>query len=234
MDMERKGLFSQQAGPSLQFKRPILPIDEYAAREGVCREIIEEYRKMGIVQVRKYKDKVFVVDVPLSPYLDTMEAAGQPAQSEGLDDRDEALRQRGSCRGNLPELIPTPELEKVEITGKIEKLFERIVKVWRMPAFAILLRKGKFKLDAFGPRAWSKRVWKIIALSLLVILFAVVYANFWYRIGRKVRSSAELNGQTFSQSNTEAIERLDGQIQKLTSRLTELAENPQSHSGSGR
>ena len=55
--------------PLLQLKRPLLPIGKYAAREGVSRSIVEEYGRLGIVQIRKYKGRTYVVDVPLSPYL---------------------------------------------------------------------------------------------------------------------------------------------------------------------
>jgi hypothetical protein len=61
--------------PLLQLKRPLLPIDKYAVREGITRRMVEEYARLGIVQIRKYKGKTYVVDVPLSPYL---------PESEGL------------------------------------------------------------------------------------------------------------------------------------------------------
>jgi predicted DNA-binding protein YlxM (UPF0122 family) len=53
----------------LQLKRPLLPIEKYAVREGVTRRVVEEYGRLGIIQIRKYKGKTYVVDVPLSPYL---------------------------------------------------------------------------------------------------------------------------------------------------------------------
>jgi len=58
----------EEAKPILQMKRPLLPIDEYAAREGVTRSIVEKCGRLGIVQIRKYKGYKYVVDVPLSPY----------------------------------------------------------------------------------------------------------------------------------------------------------------------
>ncbi|OHB61871.1 MAG: hypothetical protein A2167_00060 [Planctomycetes bacterium RBG_13_46_10] len=55
--------------PILQLNRPLLPIEKYAVREGVTRRVVEEYGRLGIIQIRKYKGKTYVVDVPLSPYL---------------------------------------------------------------------------------------------------------------------------------------------------------------------
>ncbi len=61
-------LSTAETAATLQLNRPLLPIDEYATREGVSRGIVEECGRLGIVQVRKYKGKRYVVDVPLSPY----------------------------------------------------------------------------------------------------------------------------------------------------------------------
>ena len=71
---------SQENGPILQLKRPLLPIDEYAAREGLSKGLVEECGKLGIVQTRKYKGKTFVVDVPLSPHPYTSEITTEAAQ----------------------------------------------------------------------------------------------------------------------------------------------------------
>ncbi|MHC4459999.1 MAG: hypothetical protein ACYS6W_11050 [Planctomycetota bacterium] len=59
---------SQGKAPAFKLKKSLLPIGEYAAREGLSRDIIEHCGKMGIVQIRKYKGKTFVVDLPLTPY----------------------------------------------------------------------------------------------------------------------------------------------------------------------
>lgn len=68
METTTNEVISEQSGQTLQLKRALLPIEKYAAREGVSEGIVEECGKLGIVQIRKYKDKVFVVDIPLSPY----------------------------------------------------------------------------------------------------------------------------------------------------------------------
>lgn len=58
----------EEAKPILQLERPLLPIDKYAAREGVSTKLVEKCGRLGIVQIRKYKGNTYVVDVPLSPY----------------------------------------------------------------------------------------------------------------------------------------------------------------------
>jgi len=75
--MRAAQVVSEEAGPILQLKRSLLPIDEYAAREGVSREILERCGQLGIVRIRRYKGRTFVVDVPLGPYSCVSEDIGQ-------------------------------------------------------------------------------------------------------------------------------------------------------------
>ncbi len=71
---------SRQTAPSLQLNKSLVPIDEYAAREGLSTSLVEECGKLGIVQLRTYKGKTFVVNVPISPYLCLSETAEEPAR----------------------------------------------------------------------------------------------------------------------------------------------------------
>ncbi len=59
---------NRESRPTFKLKKSLLSIDEYAVREGLSRDIIEHCGKLGIVLIRKYKGKTFVVDLPLSPY----------------------------------------------------------------------------------------------------------------------------------------------------------------------
>ncbi|MHC4193069.1 MAG: hypothetical protein ACYS8I_03595 [Planctomycetota bacterium] len=59
---------ARETEATLQLNRSLLPIDEYAVRKGVSRDIIEEYGRQGLVQIRRHSGKIFVVDVPVSPY----------------------------------------------------------------------------------------------------------------------------------------------------------------------
>jgi DNA repair exonuclease SbcCD ATPase subunit len=73
MDAELNETIQEDSRPILQLNRQLLPIDKYAAREGLSYSIIEECGRLGILQIRKYKGKTYVVDVPLSPYLPACE-----------------------------------------------------------------------------------------------------------------------------------------------------------------
>jgi len=61
-------LLYDAADPMLQTDRPLVPIDEYAAQQGVSRGVIEQCGKLGIIQIRRCKGQEFVVDVPVNSH----------------------------------------------------------------------------------------------------------------------------------------------------------------------
>jgi DNA repair exonuclease SbcCD ATPase subunit len=52
-----------QTTPISHFKRDLVPLDEYAAREGISSDIVEQQGQLGAIQIRKYKGQKYVVDV---------------------------------------------------------------------------------------------------------------------------------------------------------------------------
>ncbi len=46
------------------FKRTLVPLNEYASREGLSSDIVEKQGQLGVIQIRKFKGRKFVVDVP--------------------------------------------------------------------------------------------------------------------------------------------------------------------------
>ena len=72
----------QKAESSSHFKRNLVPLNEYAARQGISSDIVEQQGQLGVIQIRKFKGQKFVVDVPaeqLSEFEtdDVAEAAGK-------------------------------------------------------------------------------------------------------------------------------------------------------------
>jgi hypothetical protein len=54
---------AQTTTPLPHFKRDLVPLDEYAAREGISSDIVEQQGQLGVIQIRKYKGQKYVVDV---------------------------------------------------------------------------------------------------------------------------------------------------------------------------
>ena len=76
------GNTAAQAESYSHFKRTLVPLDEYAARQGISSDIIEQQGQLGVIQIRKFKGQKFVVDVSaeqLSEFEtdDFAEAAGK-------------------------------------------------------------------------------------------------------------------------------------------------------------
>jgi archaellum component FlaC len=55
---------AQKTEPLSHFKRELVPLDEYAARQGISSDIVEQQGQLGVIQIRKFKGQKFVVDVP--------------------------------------------------------------------------------------------------------------------------------------------------------------------------
>ena len=51
-----------------QMKKTLIPIDRYAQKESLSRDIIEQCAKMGLLQIRKCRGEVFVVDTPFGAF----------------------------------------------------------------------------------------------------------------------------------------------------------------------
>jgi septal ring factor EnvC (AmiA/AmiB activator) len=56
-----------------QFKRTLVPLDEYAARQGISSDTVEKQGQLGVIQVRKFKGKKFVVDAPVEQFEESEE-----------------------------------------------------------------------------------------------------------------------------------------------------------------
>jgi hypothetical protein len=53
----------QKDDSSSHFKRNLVPLDEYAVRQGISSDIVEQQGQLGVIQIRKFKGQKFVVDV---------------------------------------------------------------------------------------------------------------------------------------------------------------------------
>jgi Tfp pilus assembly protein PilO len=62
-EMTAGGTAVQKAESSSHFKRNLVPLDEYAARQGISSDIVEQQGQLGAIQIRKFKGQKFVVDV---------------------------------------------------------------------------------------------------------------------------------------------------------------------------
>jgi len=126
----------QEAKPILQLKRPLLPIDKYAARQRVSTKIVEKYGRLGIVQIRKYKGKTYVVDVPLSPYYPTSEGVHPAGTTGGVQTLQE------SHKSQIPREMVS------QATGKHRQPVDKSSQVKKIPELDQKSTRGTRKIAA--------------------------------------------------------------------------------------
>ena len=129
METGTNEVISRKIWPTFQLKRSLLPIGEYAAREGVSMDLVRECGKLGVVQIRKYKGKTFVVDTPLGPYPYMSEAAAQfahppdeTAQAEGAADDEIGQTE------NISESTQAVSAEVLEIVDELTAAADEITR----------------------------------------------------------------------------------------------------------
>jgi len=92
--------------PIFSRKKSLLTVGQYAARQGVSAGIVQECARLGVVQVRKHKDKTFIVDLPLDIY--------------------KIIKQQDSQSSDFGELRRAEEVDVSSCTNKITDLVNRI------------------------------------------------------------------------------------------------------------
>lgn len=142
MEKTANEVISERKGPTLQLKRALLPIETYAAREGVSKGIVEECGKLGIVQVRKCKGKVFVIDIPISPYsvftrpgsAENNEPYNDKANDNTFDevfncDQIEDSKKASEDHPEMPETTPASTLlgDEAAFAKKISELAQKVI-----------------------------------------------------------------------------------------------------------
>ena len=205
----------EEAGPTLQIKRPLLPIDEYAARQGLSREAIEEYGWMGIVQIRKHKGRTFVVDVPLNSYSHISKPTNEPKETDDQTSRKQNLPAGRPARHGgqgLSQPIQRPRLKKPEITNPVTENTDKLTETKRaaQPDQTSQNNVRRFGVSASGPAKYqmrypaphrrtstnilkaltgSKRTWQIAALLSLAFFSVALFANFRLNMDQKVQQN---------------------------------------------
>ncbi|HEW79180.1 MAG TPA: hypothetical protein ENH34_04345 [Phycisphaerales bacterium] len=196
METSTNEMSSREIVPTLQLKRPLLPIDEYAAREGISRGIVEECAKLGVVQIRKYKGKTFVIDVPLSPYPHTPDTTADPIQP----------------------------IDKTAQAGKISELVQKVIP--DTPESAQITQDSGIQFGFLTAQARSKRIWQIVAVFSTVFLFTALFGNLWFYMDRKIQLDridlAYASIQQFLNDSTQAKQQVKTLQNELVNSRAEL------------
>jgi len=109
---------------TIQLRRKLIPIELYAAQEGITRQMIEEYARLGIVQIRRHQGKSFVVELPssLNPYDDTgdppAEQISQVEFTDSISAGDHSSQNSSIQENSLPKMNMIEPPKPAEIPSK--------------------------------------------------------------------------------------------------------------------
>jgi hypothetical protein len=115
--MEQQGGLSKLKEPIFSRKKSLLTVNQYAARQGVSAGVVQEAAKLGVVQVRKHKNKTFIVDLPLDVYKITKHPDSPPSEeidTESCTNKITELVNRIFQSDNETQLLPADFRHKVE------------------------------------------------------------------------------------------------------------------------
>lgn len=203
MEATRNETIMQQSWTALHLEKSLLSVDEYARREGLSRSIVENRGKLGIVRIRKYKGKTYVVDVPISPYLNESKTTKEKTQS--VDSSLQAERIAALARkvtSHRPDVTGRSSgladgagaIKSVQTTSAkprsiIEKSKEPIqsAEAQRPSASAEVALDDEFRLRVLAAQAKSARIWQVTSILSLVFVFAASLAIFWLYMDRRIQ-----------------------------------------------
>jgi len=194
--------------PAFIFDKKLVSIDDYAKDRGLSRDIVEDRGRVGIVQIRKYRGKTFVVDLPVSPYQyssdeqNTLTEENTARLEEKVAELTKRIdsRQLGIGAGPVQKSRHSKGIQHSANTQTVPEPVKTEVKAERQSSIAEpvgakiinrpcpdddALRKLQHRLLA--EKARSKRIWQLTALVLFVLLFAAFVGSFWFYMDHRIQ-----------------------------------------------
>jgi len=224
----------RQKGPTFPLNKKIMPIDEYAKREGITKEIVANCGKLGIIPIRKYKGRLYVVDLPISPY-EYASMAEEKANSAGTREVRPSKVQRSvtgpglaapTTRTGRPAAIcdaaaPAPA------TYTMPSGHMNLPPAGQKPASKqaskspVISVDDEFRLKVLSIQARSRRLWQITALVSLLCCFMLVVAGVWFSMGRRIQFERAQNADAMAVRVHNDFVEAKGQIAGLRGRLVD-------------
>ncbi|MBN1796557.1 MAG: hypothetical protein JW804_07785 [Sedimentisphaerales bacterium] len=104
---------------ALRLHRPLIDINEFAKREGITIADVEKCSEIGILQLRKNRGKIYVVDIPVSSYENTTEIDNEVA--ELLRIKKPARRQSTQHKTIIPENKNQTQIDQYDLPDLPQK-----------------------------------------------------------------------------------------------------------------
>jgi hypothetical protein len=114
--MEQENSLNKLNEPIFSRKKSLLTVNQYAVRQGVSTGVVQECARLGVVQVRKHKNKTFIVDLPLDTYRITKPQNYLPSEAVNTEiyvNKITGLMNKIFQPDNQTRLLP-PETKRTE------------------------------------------------------------------------------------------------------------------------
>ena len=220
----------------LGLQRPLVPIEEYAAREGVSVDIVQQCVKLGILQIRKCRDKTFVVDTLFNSQSYINENADETTvpveRAKQLKKIFELVRKATpqpstktkkpapSCYSKPVERpsrpVHRPQVKRPDVVADSTKKVEKTVQVKQEPATTKKPQEDLPSLEMLlAVQAKSRRIWQIVALSSVAVVCVLLFVGLLLFAEYKAQFSRFDRAYTIFQSSLNEA----GQISTTTKEL---------------
>jgi len=204
---------SQLLGPPLKLKKALLPIEEYAARERLSMDIIEKCGKLGIIQIRRFKGKTFVVEAPYPSF-------------DGIDEIDPELTQPADETEQAQKISEPVARATDEKADAVDRALEKNDASELLKLFQD--KELPFE-DLLASQIKAKKICQKIAVASVVFALIVLFTGLWFYAGQKMRltdSPISYAGLQPTINNSEItasqVEALQGQLQNSRTQIENL------------
>ena len=214
----------------LMLNRKLTLIEDFASKEGLATETIEQFGKLGIVQIRKRKGKTFVVDIPIN--LDEAvrnNIIPQKIKDSVTDTKIEEKKNNKSLDGHSFG-ISDPEV--LEIINKPTPSLSRPAHNIKQTIPEPPLVKPEFLKTQSSIKNKTKNTWRIISLVSIAGIALTSSISYRLYLNRQVQldiintygSSIEKMLEVSQKTNLQS-EYLKGQLESSRAQIQELQNN---------
>ena len=242
--------------PALQLEERQLPIEEYAAKEGVSMPLIEECGRLGIVQIRNYDGRAFIVDVTVDCDVDEVKMKKDFSSVidnvnhrsfQSADKPERAVRESSGSTTRVKSKIGRRIVKvffiacffaavfgnfwlNAEIKTRLTRLNEATVKINELRTDSTLAGQQNqiIQKDLTKAEADIERLQKEIdayRTKVERLQNDLAEARTEVKSVKSKLAKAQQNLTLAEHRNTMAAEKLNMQINKLTNKLAEVANN---------
>lgn len=193
-------------------KKNLLTVQQYANSQGISTGVVQECAKLGVVQIRKHKNKTFIVDLPLDANKNArqqddnkIELINTTEQAKKISEMVSKIFQPG-LQINKPAITQTTaEIPDLKIFAQEENKAAAVKTEQFEPVpaeFKVTL--GRKIFDAFQITTGSKIVLAVMSIAVVISIAAYFWTSFEKKAQQQKLQQAYANITTLINENDSA------------------------------